>query len=160
LQADNQAAAAANLNATANNDRSARWRFRQHNGEWWYWTPQNTWMYHRSGNWSPYDQATYSYPQNFRRGYVQPGYSNRMYQGDGYWSGGRYYSGYGPRNYGYQQGYGYGNQYRYNSGYRGQYYGDPGYRAGVNVGGAIGGAVGGAEGAGIGAAIGGAIGAD
>ena len=31
---------------------NARWRFQQHNGEWWYYNPQNQWMYHRDGNWN------------------------------------------------------------------------------------------------------------
>jgi hypothetical protein len=177
LQADNQAAAAG-IAATAANDRGAQWRFRQHNGEWWYWTPQNTWMIHRNGNWIAYNPATYTVPQSFsvqqsysqgyvQPGYVQPGYSNRIYRGDGqYYSGRRYNSGYAPQGY-YD---GYGNQYRYDSGYRGGYnsgygtgyggaYVDPGYRAGANVGGAIGGAIGGNEGGNIGAAIGGALGA-
>jgi hypothetical protein len=165
LQADNQIAAGAGVNVVAN-DRNARWRFRQHNGEWWYWTPQNTWMIHRGGNWIVYDPATYVVPQTFQRVYVQPGYSNQMYSGDGYYySGRRYRSGYAPS---YSGGYGY-DPYgsRYDSGFRGDAYGsgyggayvDPGYRAGANIGGAIGGAIDGGRGANIGSAIGGALGA-
>jgi hypothetical protein len=37
-----------------NNDRNAPWRFTRHNGEWWYYTPQNQWMYHRNGQWNAY----------------------------------------------------------------------------------------------------------
>src|SRR5688500_2464754 len=28
-------------------DRNARGRFQQHNGDWWYYTPDNVWMYRR-----------------------------------------------------------------------------------------------------------------
>jgi hypothetical protein len=38
---------------------SARWRFARQNGEWWYYTPQNNWMYHRDGQWHAYDQASF-----------------------------------------------------------------------------------------------------
>jgi len=44
----------------ANNNPDA-WRYKYHNGEWWYYTPQNNWMYHRDNNWSAYDQGSYSY---------------------------------------------------------------------------------------------------
>jgi hypothetical protein len=37
-----------------NNNRNAPWRFTRHNGEWWYYTPQNQWMYHRNGQWNTY----------------------------------------------------------------------------------------------------------
>jgi hypothetical protein len=146
-------AGVANANVMATNDANARWRFRQHNGEWWYWTPRNTWMYHRNGNWVAYDQATYTVPQVFvpRTTYGYRGdaglyYSQPMYRGYGYSDDFRYRSGY-RGNYGYGSGYGYGNAYV-----------DPGYAAGVNVGSAIGGAVGGNRGANIGGAIGGVLG--
>lgn len=29
----------------------ARWRFTRHNGEWWYYAPNNQWMYHRNNQW-------------------------------------------------------------------------------------------------------------
>jgi hypothetical protein len=41
-----QARAGANLSA-ADQSRDARWRFARHNNEWWYYNPQNQWMYHR-----------------------------------------------------------------------------------------------------------------
>jgi hypothetical protein len=112
LQAENQAAVAANQNAQAGADRNARWRFRQHNGEWWYWTPQNTWMIHRGGNWIVYDPNTYTVPQTYSSGggyYVEPGYSNRQYYSRGYRSG------YAPRSYGYSQDYYDGGYGRYDS---------------------------------------------
>jgi hypothetical protein len=154
------------VRATASNDRKAQWRFRQHNGEWWYWTPQNTWMYHRDGNWQAFDQATYQYPRGWNNGRFNTGFRGNYGYYDGY---NRPYvnRGYGYRNYnnnyvpGYRYGTGYrgyGNNYYGNGGFYGGGYVDPGFRAGANVGSAIGGAIGGGEGAGIGAAIGGAIG--
>lgn len=35
----------------------ARWRFTRHNGQWWYYTPQNQWLYHRDGQWHAYSAA-------------------------------------------------------------------------------------------------------
>lgn len=153
-----------------------RWRYRQHNGEWWYWLPDERWVYWRDGRWQDYN------PQTFRS--VQPsyGYSDSGYYAPsfgysyspGYTSGysgyysPRYHRGYYGSNWGYGSGY-YGSPY---GGYYGGYYGSPygrhytgrqfyenrGEWRGANIGGAIGGAVGGPAGAGIGAAIGGAIG--
>jgi hypothetical protein len=40
--------------AGIDNGREARWRFARHNGEWWYYTPQNNWMYHRNGQWNAF----------------------------------------------------------------------------------------------------------
>ena len=35
------------------------WRYRSHNGRWWYWTPQNRWMwYGDNGQWTDYDAET------------------------------------------------------------------------------------------------------
>lgn len=53
-----QARAGANLQA-AEQGREARWRFQQHNGEWWYYTPQNSWMYYRDGNWNQFSQDSF-----------------------------------------------------------------------------------------------------
>jgi hypothetical protein len=33
---------------------NARWRFVRQNGQWWYWTPQNNWMYRGNGQWHAY----------------------------------------------------------------------------------------------------------
>ncbi|HMO85358.1 MAG TPA: hypothetical protein PKC18_10610, partial [Lacipirellulaceae bacterium] len=172
VQAGVDAAAAAGAQgaatAGADADRNARWRFKQHNGEWWYWTPQNQWMYHRGGQWQNYDANNFTGPRNFQ----QPGRTWGQYGGN---VGPQYYGQYGRpranpharygyRNYshgpGYQQGFQQGARYPYGTGYRGlnQNFVDPGVRAGANVGGAIGGAIGGQQGAGVGSAIGGAIG--
>lgn len=37
-----------------------RWRFKQHNGLWWYWLPTNQWVYWTDGKWVPYDQQSYA----------------------------------------------------------------------------------------------------
>lgn len=34
--------------ATSNGD---EWRYKQHNGEWWYWTPEEKWLVNRNGQW-------------------------------------------------------------------------------------------------------------
>ncbi len=48
--------AEARLNADGPVDRNARWRFARHNGEWWYYTPQNAWMYHRNNDWNTFSE--------------------------------------------------------------------------------------------------------
>lgn len=40
--------------------RDARWRFAQRNGDWWYYTPQNQWMYHRDGQWNQFSQESFT----------------------------------------------------------------------------------------------------
>jgi hypothetical protein len=39
--------------------RDARWRFAQHNGEWWYYSPENNWMYHRDGQWNEFAEDSF-----------------------------------------------------------------------------------------------------
>jgi hypothetical protein len=139
------AAAAANPN---------QWRYVQHNGQWWYYTPQNSWMRWNGSAWAPH---TYS-------GYGGYGYTGAPYTAGyrGYGANG-YYNGYGI---GYNNG-GYNNGGYNNGGYNNGYYGN-GYGAGygpngaygygsqsANVGANLGGAIGGQAGANVGAAIGG-----
>jgi len=33
------------------------WRMLLDNGRWWYWTPQNSWMYYNNGNWVNYNAS-------------------------------------------------------------------------------------------------------
>lgn len=33
------------------------WRVVEHNGRWWYWTPEQSWMYFNDGNWLPFRQG-------------------------------------------------------------------------------------------------------
>jgi hypothetical protein len=46
--------------ARIDQSRNARWRFSRQNGEWWYYTPQNNWMYHRNGQWLSYEPNTFT----------------------------------------------------------------------------------------------------
>lgn len=110
-----------------------RWRYRHHNGHWWYWLPSNRWAIWTGNDWVNYDRNTY-YPR-----YGYRGYGNR------YNTGYRGYYGPGYYGQGYYGGYGYGNR---------------GAAQGAAIGAGIGGAVGGPQGAGVGAAIGSAIGND
>jgi len=135
--------------ARGNGPDANRWRYRWHNGAWWYWTTRNAWVIYRNGQWVPYETYVTTQPT-----YSGPGYSSgsayyydNSYYGPNYYGPRRYYSGY--------RGY-------YGPGYRG-YYGrpiirDPGARQGAVIGGTIGGAVGGREGAAIGAGVGAAVG--
>jgi hypothetical protein len=94
-----QARAGANLSA-ADASRDARWRFQQHNGEWWYYTPQNQWMYHRDGRWNDFAQDSFQpnpafageYGTGYRgmeqgqyadQGVAQQGYVDQGYQYQG-----------------------------------------------------------------------------
>lgn len=129
-----------------------QWRYRRHNGEWWYWSPRDRWLYYRDGRWNVY------YPRRYA-----PGYVGSPYDWDGRHGYGRFYP---DRRY-YDYPYGYADRRWYSGypGYYGDYYRPPynssrGFRRGANIGGAIGGALGGDVGAGIGSAIGGAIGDD
>jgi hypothetical protein len=165
------------MNRGANNNQDIRWRYKFHNGEWWFWTTQNRWMYYRNGQWNDYN------PESFTRMYPEPtSYDNSAtYYGNGgggyYGPRGRYYGGgysgayYGP-GYGYGYGpyngaYGYGNGYGaygyngpgyYGQGYGGFNYGSRGANQGSNIGGVIGNSIGGPRGAGLGAGVGAAIG--
>jgi len=44
------------------------WRFVRNNGEWWYWTPGDYWMYYRDNQWYRFDTNAYQ-PNNYRTGY-------------------------------------------------------------------------------------------
>lgn len=158
-----------------NNDRNAKWRYKQHNGEWWYWTPAGHWMYHRGGNWVTYDRANYSRPRGYQQqgNYYGGNVGGQAYYNDGYYNGPNrtyYRGGNNGYNNGYGRGYnnGYGNNgygRGYNNGYGngygpGYYGGNRGAQQGANIGAGIGGAVGGQRGANLGAGIGAAIGSD
>ena len=112
-----------------------RWRFVQHNGEWWYWMPDNYWMYYRNNNWTRFDPYAYEPYSRYRTGYR--GTVNNNNPDEAYFydeNGRRYRRDYSPNR---------------------RVLRDP--DAGVRMGGAIGGAVGGDQGARIGAEIGGAV---
>lgn len=111
-----------------------RWRYKRHNGEWWYWTNDNRWLFWRDSRWNEYDPGTFQMPGNraIDRNYVGDGggvtYSDG---GPAYSGGGAVYSG-GGAVYGDGMSYrGGGGRYystprqRYWTGYRGGYYGQP-----------------------------------
>jgi hypothetical protein len=69
-----------------------QWRYRWHNGAWWYWTPANRWVVWNGSSWQPYTPSAgynggygtpYGYP-----GYGYPshgyGYPNSTYHGHGH----------------------------------------------------------------------------
>ena len=43
------------------------WRFRQHQGLWWYWLPSEKWVYWSDGQWVDYDPQRYAELYNARR---------------------------------------------------------------------------------------------
>jgi hypothetical protein len=157
-----------------------QWRYKLHNGEWWYWMPSNYWMYHRDGRWVQYDPNSFVPSRGGRRyvtgyrgelgdNYYYDGFGRRYFDdGRGYIDGGSYFDPYGRRFYynGGRRFYNDNQGYYYWDGSRRVYdraifdgrYQDPGFRRGANLGGAIGEAVGGDVGGAIGAEIGGAIG--
>ena len=48
--------------------RDARWRFARHNNEWWYYGPENRWMYHRNGQWNEFAEDQFQpLPQQEQR---------------------------------------------------------------------------------------------
>ncbi|MGD9720895.1 MAG: hypothetical protein AB7O59_23375 [Pirellulales bacterium] len=116
-----------------------QWRYKWHDGRWWYWQTNNSWVIWEGNAWIP--QSALNYSAGYR-GYY--GSRNRGGYGPGAYYYGRNY--YGPGYYGYAPG------------FYGQGYGNvPGYNPGAARGAYIGGAIGGAQGAGAGAVIGGAI---
>jgi hypothetical protein len=63
--------------------RDARWRFQQHNGDWWYWAPDNAWMYQRDGQWNRYSENTYTpnpqYQSQYSAEYQGPATSEMVF---------------------------------------------------------------------------------
>jgi len=123
-----------------------RWRYRQHNGRWWYYLPTGNWTVWVDGNWVPYVAgdfssggryylprssnygygATYGSDYGYNSGigiYLDGGYGDYGYRDYGYGRSNRYRSGYRGLN-----GYGYGRDYDDGYGYRG--YGRGGYDGG------------------------------
>jgi plastocyanin len=46
------------------------WRMRRYNDEWWYYSPQSTWMYYRDNRWTPYVTGRFApLPPRYRTGY-------------------------------------------------------------------------------------------
>ena len=117
------------------------WRYKYHNNQWWYYTPQQQWMVHDGNTWNAHNPAMVSsgsgrtyfqggqnYQTPYQSGYRGNTQYNNGYYNNGYYNGGQYNGGqyYGsPYNNGYGQYYGNG----YNGGYGGN--------IGTNIGGAI-----------------------
>jgi hypothetical protein len=83
-----------------------RWRYKQHDGLWWYWLPSNNWVYWTDGKWVPYDAKSYAEFKAARspRVYSAPGRGGGN-SGDNYpgnWGPMRYNQ-YGQRQYPYSQ---------------------------------------------------------
>ncbi len=103
------------------------WRYRNHNGAWWYWLPSNRWVQWSNGAWvdapegssvpTTYTSPTYTLPAVR---YVAPTYT---YYRPSYSYGSSYYPSYGYGGYG-----GYGGGY-------GGYYGGRGIGIGLSFGG-------------------------
>jgi hypothetical protein len=41
-----------------------KWRYVVHNGEWWYWMPDNRWVFWRNNKWNDYNRQTYTLPNS------------------------------------------------------------------------------------------------
>lgn len=84
-----------------------KWRFRQHDGLWWYWLPSEKWVYWHEGKWVPYDAAAYAELQRSqptrRYTYFRGGNQGTSgYPELGQWGRVRY-DGYGQRQYPYSR---------------------------------------------------------
>ncbi len=90
------------------------WRYRWHEGQWWYWTTQNSWLVWNGSAWVPYAQSSQcagvyqaSQPRSYSTAYgnyevqgaaaaPQPAYSGERTYAPAYSAGsGGNYSGYG-----------------------------------------------------------------
>ena len=54
---------------------SSDWRYQWHNGQWWYYTPEQQWMYHAGGNWNAHHPAV----ENVNRGNANGQYRSYSY---------------------------------------------------------------------------------
>jgi hypothetical protein len=45
------------------------WRFSYYNGEWWYWLPNNSWVFYRDNRWNPYQADEYRPFSRYTTGY-------------------------------------------------------------------------------------------
>ena len=68
LDSPNQNAADQNAAANAQGE---RWRFQQHQGSWWYWTPSNTWVVYSGSRWISPSEFAGSQGQGQQQGYGQ-----------------------------------------------------------------------------------------
>jgi hypothetical protein len=47
-----QSSPSAGATRLATTAQGAEWRYKYHNGEWWYWLPSKSWAVHRNGRWN------------------------------------------------------------------------------------------------------------
>jgi opacity protein-like surface antigen len=96
---------------SANRAQASDWRQVWHGGHWWYWTPQNSWLYWTGSAWTAYQPsncppvATAGQPQPYTTGYgnydsqdavtPQATYASPGVYQPAYSSGGSNYAGYG-----------------------------------------------------------------
>lgn len=108
-----------------------QWRYRYHNNQWWYYTPQNHWMTYNNGAWNRYYAPGTGVSAGVNLGNTGIGagvnLSTRNYYNNPYNYNRGYYGNYG--NY-YRGGYGNYNGGYYNRGYYGNGYYNRGYNAG------------------------------
>ncbi len=64
---EEQSAAAAPSSAVEHQQQGEQWRFRRHDGLWWYWLPSNKWVYWTGERWAPYETRTYAEFRTARR---------------------------------------------------------------------------------------------
>ena len=95
-------AAAAGQSAGSDKPAGETWRYRQHDGLWWYWLPSNKWVYWTDGHWTPYDATTYAQFNASRRPKVYSNSGSGGYQSQGNWGPVRYNQ-WGQRQYPYSQ---------------------------------------------------------
>jgi len=91
------ASAAGKDTGTAKPAEGERWRFRWHQGLWWYWLPSDSWVYWTDNRWVPYDAESYA-QFNAARSPQTRSYSSGNAQG-GYSSGGGQQGNWGPVRY-------------------------------------------------------------
>ena len=92
--------------AGAEKSQGETWRYRKHQGMWWYWLPSDSWVYWTDGKWVPYDAESYAKFNASRRqqSYSNSGgnYGNSNNSSSGQWGPIRYNQ-WGQRQYPYSQ---------------------------------------------------------
>ncbi len=106
-QADSEQAPIQTPDTQSTNPGGEKWRFRQHQGLWWYWLPSEKWVYWHEGKWVPYDAASYaelrrSQPARQYSYFRGGNQSTSGYSELGQWGPVRY-DGYGQRQYPYSR---------------------------------------------------------
>lgn len=137
--AGNAAAEPAPTAATAD----LKWRYKRHNGQWWYWLPENRWVIWNNDKWEDYNAATYRVPASAATSgtviYAQPyntAVPQTVYRGYNAapYVGGYSYTPYSRGYPGYYRGgsrisIGVGSEPFYDPGYYGSGYYNPGYNS-------------------------------